>query len=413
MSYRLVIECDICNIQRELKYYWENSNTCIKCWGKWCKICNKEYSNHSKLIRHLWGVHNIGNGKYFKCTEENCNYKCKANESLKKHLWQVHNKGNGEWFNCTEENCDYKCKSNSDLKKHLREVHNKGNSEWFNCTEENCNYKCKRNSNLKQHLWQVHSVGNAKYFECTEEKCDYKCKNKGDLKKHLWQVHNKGNGKYFSCTEENCKYKCKSNSDLKKHLSNIHDIGTHTCEICLKNCFKLTKYYDKKDINICRNCYRKYTGYSSRPEKDMIEYLQSISEISPYIVLHDSVIKGDSCMTKRRPDLLISSSNELNIFVECDENQHSGYDSNCESGRIDEILDEVKDSRTIFIRWNPDNYNKKPKKSRKERLEQLKDYIIQLTQKKNWSKDFIIVHYMFYNEDNEVVSTRHSKTFVY
>jgi len=100
--------------------------------------------------------------------------------------------------------------------------------------------------------------------------------------------------------------------------------------------------------------------------------------------LKDRILKGDSCNIKRRPDLYISSTKELHIIVECDEKQHQGYNASCESGRIDELLDEIKEGRVVIIRWNPDHYkvNKGVKKKRKERLKELKDFILDISNKK-------------------------------
>ena len=66
-----------------------------------------------------------------------------------------------------------------------------------------------------------------------------------------------------------------------------------------------------------------------------------------------SVIKyyqQPGCNTKRIPDLMISSTDDLVIIVECEEKQHIGYYSSFELGRMDEILDELKGTCTIIIR---------------------------------------------------------------
>ena len=359
--------------------------------------------------------------KIFKCTEEGCEYNCKSNSDLKRHLWQVHDIGNGEIFKCTEEGCEYNCKSNSGLKTHLWQVHDIGNGKIFKCTEEGCEFNCKSNGDLKKHLWQVHDIGNGEIFKCTEEGCEFNCKSNGNLKRHLWQVHDIGNGKIFKCTEEGCEYNCKSNSDLKRHLSNMHDIGDYECPICYKMVNKLLPEYripDKIDIIkiSCRTCYKKITGYGSRIEKQMIEFIEKDIRLKLYIYSKDKILKGSNCNTKRRPDLVISSTKDLVIIIECDENQHQGYIPTCEMGRMDEILDELKGTRTIFIRWNADyckNNGIRLCKTRDDRLNELKKLILDLINKKNWEEDYTMVYYMYYNQDNNVITNRHSYKLLY
>jgi len=378
-----------------------------------CSECDYECKTNGHMKRHLWHVHNI-EGEMFKCSK--CDYECKINSHMKRHLWQVHDIGEGKIFKCNE--CDFECKTNSDLKKHLWQVHNMGEGKIFKCSE--CNYECKSNSDLKKHLWGVHNMGEGKIFKCSE--CNYECKSNSHMKRHLWQVHDIGEGKIFKCNE--CDFECKTNSNLKQHLSNIHDIGDLECPICLKMVFNLLPEYINPKITTrteiiktsCRNCYKKITGYSSRIEKQMVEYLKKNNDIQPYIMSKDKIIKGSDCNTKRRPDLIIGSNNELIIIVDCDEKQHIGYNPSCEIGRMDEILDELKSTRTIIIRWNPDsckNNDIKLKKNHKERLIELENLIIQLINKKDWENQYTMVYYMYYNQDNENITNRHSYELLY
>jgi hypothetical protein len=102
------------------------------------------------------------------------------------------------------------------------------------------------------------------------------------------------------------------------------------------------------------------------------------------------------------------------MIVECDEKQHKSYSPVCESGRIDEILDEFKSGKVIFIRWNPDYYKVEKggkKLNRIERLDKLGDVLVNIT--KNIPKDHIKIIYMFYDKDNPVIVDRWNKEFVY
>ena len=319
---------------------------------------------------------------------------------------------------CTEKDCPYSTKIKSHLKRHLWAVHDIGEGEMNKCTEKDCPYSTKIKSNLKPHLWQVHDIGEGEIFKCTEKDCPYSTKIKSNLKQHLWEVHDIGEGKIFKCNEKDCLLTCKNKSNLKRHLSGFHDIGEKRCEYCYSNVNSLISFTDPKTKiknDICRKCYKTSAGYSSRIEKEIVEYLKNNNRISPYIVLEDKILKGNKCNTKRRPDLLLSSSSEHYIIVEIDENQHQGYDKRCEEGRMNEILDEIPDGYVSIIRWNPHKYKTEGKqKNKKERMEILVNLIIKISEMelKN-DKDLIRVYYCFYDKDNEIICNTWNKQFIY
>ena len=81
----------------------------------------------------------------------------------------------------------------------------------------------------------------------------------------------------------------------------------------------------------------------------------------------------------------------------------------CESGRIDELLDEI-DGRAIIIphKYKPPTQAKQ--KTLKERLTMLKILILNLVSKTDWKDDeTILIYYMFYNQDNPVITNRWTK----
>ena len=63
--------------------------------------------------------------------------------------------------------------------------------------------------------------------------------------------------------------------------------------------------------------------------------------------------KVDDGCSRRRPDIRIECFTH-NIIVECDENEHKGY--NCEGKRIMEIFQDLGSRPLIVIRFNPDSY---------------------------------------------------------
>jgi len=71
--------------------------------------------------------------------------------------------------------------------------------------------------------------------------------------------------------------------------------------------------------------------------------------------ISDKIIDG-GC-SRRRPDLLLDLIYQI-IIVEIDENQHIDYDCSCQNKRVMELSQDLGHRPIIFIRFNPDEYNK-------------------------------------------------------
>lgn len=65
----------------------------------------------------------------------------------------------------------------------------------------------------------------------------------------------------------------------------------------------------------------------------------------------------DGC-SRRRPDLLLDLGYQI-VIIEVDENQHMSYDCSCENRRLMEISQDLGHRPIVFIRFNPDEYNKR------------------------------------------------------
>ena len=72
----------------------------------------------------------------------------------------------------------------------------------------------------------------------------------------------------------------------------------------------------------------------------------------------DKIVNG-GC-SKRRPDLLLDLGYQI-IIIEVDENQHSDYDCSCENKRLMELSQDLGYRPIVFIRFNPDDYQKNGK----------------------------------------------------
>jgi nitrite reductase/ring-hydroxylating ferredoxin subunit len=85
-----------------------------------------------------------------------------------------------------------------------------------------------------------------------------------------------------------------------------------------------------------------------------IEVVEYIKTCIPQHCTCDKIIQG-GC-SKRRPDILIDLIDQV-IIVEIDENQHIDYDCSCENKRLMEISRDLAYRPTVFIRFNPDEYD--------------------------------------------------------
>lgn len=399
-----------------------------------CDFCDKEFPSNFKLKRHLANIHDIG-VVWHKC--DHCDYSCKDPYNLKKHKANIHDIDVKYWI-CDVEGCTWKFKSSSDLKRHQSAQHDI-NVKWFKCNL--CDEKFKTSPNLKRHKQTVHHI-NTVWYKCP--KCNYKAKTKSDLKGHksrkhgidvTWHycnlcnkkfhvnsdlyAHKQGahniNVKWHPCPAKDCTYKAKRNYLLKDHMSYRHDIGDKQCDYCLENRYKLTAYKDKKSTaHICRTCLRRVTGRDSRVEIEMSKYLDKHFGIE-YLLASDSRLYGNACH-KYRPDKLYASPGFV-LHIECDEQQHqySGNDYSCDEKRISDIYDEFPGHKYVIIRWNPDKYTppagKQRIKTRSEKLELLLECVGSVVQYP--PKEQIKIIYMFYDQDNTLISQNIPHTLIY
>jgi hypothetical protein len=86
-------------------------------------------------------------------------------------------------------------------------------------------------------------------------------------------------------------------------------------------------------------------------EYSVVEYVKT-NYPQPWIA--DKITGGCS---RRRPDLLLDLIDQV-LIVEVDENQHIEYDCSCENKRIMELSQDLAHRPIVFIRFNPDEYEK-------------------------------------------------------
>ena len=137
-------------------------------------------------------------------------------------------------------------------------------------------------------------------------------------------------------------------------LEGMENVISKTCisEWCYT---RVTEKYD----GYCLYCY--INLFPNKPvsrnyktkEYSVVEYITT--KFSNYNWIADKIISG-GC-SKRRPDLLLDLGYQI-LIIEVDENQHIDYDCSCQNKRTMELSQDLGHRPIVFIRFNPDDYNK-------------------------------------------------------
>jgi hypothetical protein len=118
-------------------------------------------------------------------------------------------------------------------------------------------------------------------------------------------------------------------------------------------------YVTEKYDGYCQFCYvnlfpdKPVTRNYKTKEYTVVEYVKTKFPDLNWIA--DKKISG-GC-SKRRPDLLLDLLYQI-VIIEIDENQHTDYDCSCENKRIMELSQDLAHRPIVFIRFNPDDYEK-------------------------------------------------------
>ena len=115
----------------------------------------------------------------------------------------------------------------------------------------------------------------------------------------------------------------------------------------------------KKYDGYCLFCYMNLfpdkpvsRNYKTK-EYSVVEYIKTKFPNLNWIA--DKIILCGS--SKRRPDLLLDLFYQI-VIIEVDENQHIDYDCSCQNKRIMELSQDLGHRPIVFIRFNPDDYDK-------------------------------------------------------
>jgi len=164
------------------------------------------------------------------------------------------------------------------------------------------------------------------------------------------------------CIYEGCKIR--PNFNVEGNTNAIY-CSTHKKEgmIDVKNktcksewCFiRVTEKYD----GYCIFCYihlfpdKPVSRNYKTKEYAVVEYIKN--KYPNFNWIADKIING-GC-SKRRPDLLLDLLYQV-IIIEVDENQHVDYDCSCQNKRVMQLSQDLGHRPIIFIRFNPDDYQK-------------------------------------------------------
>ncbi len=163
------------------------------------------------------------------------------------------------------------------------------------------------------------------------------------------------------CVNNDCQEKAVYNFEYESRPKFCYrhktDIMVHKNQRICKT-FMCDVYIDSEKYDgFCGRCYVIQnpdtvltTNYRTK-ELSVVQFLKDNFEEIPMIF--NRKIEGGTSL--RRPDVLIKT-NDYNIIIEIDENQHTDYGCSCESKRIMELSEDLKNQNLIFIRFNPDAY---------------------------------------------------------
>jgi len=206
-----------------------------------------------------------------------------------------------------------------------------------------------------------------KHQKCIHDGCKTRpnYNNEGETKALYCSEHKKDgmvNVNDRTCIHEGCKTRPNYNNEgetkplyCSEHkLQGMVNVKNRTCKTYL-----CSTRFQKKYDGYCRYCYMNLfpdkpvsRNYKTK-EYAVVEYVKTKFPDMSWVA--DKIIQN-AC-SKRRPDLLLDLGYQV-IIVEVDENQHADYDCSCENKRIMELSQDVGHRPIVFIRFNPDEYEK-------------------------------------------------------
>ena len=376
--------CNLCRETRKVKYNYkyicsvedcENNavkgGVCIKHGAKIKRCSVENCENHVQQ----GGVCVKHGAKLKKCSVENCEHYVQKRGVCFKHGAEV--KYNYKYI-CSVEDCENNAVKGGVCVKHGAKV------KKYVCSVEDCENRAIQGGVCLKH--------GAKVKRCSVENCENHLVNGGVCVKHGAKVKRcsvencenrviqggvclKHGAKLKKCSVENCENHAKKGGVCIKHGAICkkcpHGLRPNLCRTCnfpkhpyrwCHSCtfVNITKCKNKFYYPYCFNCYCVKFPDADIPRAFKLkehylrdELIDEYKEIDVNLIFDKKVDNG--CSSKR-PDVRIERYTHT-IIIECDENQHRNYE--CENKRMMEIFQDLGNRPVVFIRFNPDYYNKK------------------------------------------------------
>ena len=241
------------------------------------------------------------------------------------------------------------------------------------CIEPNCRKRSNFNKEgMKTAIYcalhKKDGMVDVKNKTCIEPDCRKRSNfNKEGMKKALYCALHKKDGmvdvKNKTCIEPDCRKQPNFNKEGMKTAiyCSLHkkdgmvDVKNKTC----KSIWCLTRVNNNKYEGYCVFCYMNLfpdkpvsRNYKTK-EYTIVDFVKTNFPNLDWV--SDKIISG-GC-SRRRPDMLLDLLDQV-IIIEVDENQHIDYDCTCENKRIMELSQDIGHRPVVFIRFNPDDYNK-------------------------------------------------------
>lgn len=206
---------------------------------------------------------------------------------------------------------------------------------------------------------------------------------------------------YIGCNE----YACYGYGSTYPLYCELHKNPDHI-NLVEQQCYKCNLYYILNLEGLCMMC--ESIGKKNIMKKQHIMKMWLLNNEYKFII-NDKPVDNGVCI-RNRPDFVFESKNGgIMIVLEVDENMHKGgsYTPECEIIRMIN-LSQALGQPTIFIRFNPDSYNKNSQriinddpKYRHSILKKWLDYCIVMPIDNIYDIGFCSMIKLFYNEFEE------------
>jgi len=243
--------------------------------------------------------------------------------------------------------------------------------------------------------------------KCKEEGCDKQplYGNKGRKAEYCNDHKKEGmiDVKSKKCKEEGCNKQPSCGNEGGKAEYCVEHKKEGMVNVVSKRCESCNLFIVTSPRKFCSYCNPNSTKYQKTKEMEVVNFLKENN-----IEFNHNKSIGFVC-GNYRPDILIDCSYHY-IIVEVDENQHCQYSESCEIARMNNIYIS-QDLPCIFLRYNPDTYQRKGETERltkKKRLSILLDTIEY--HQENIPKTKMIFKYLFYDCDCDKCNYIHDKT---